>query len=161
LFYACVFIASSATAQSHTERTGVNSVLGVSPSTPAFVKEVAISDMFEIESSKLAQQKSSPPAKSFADHMIRDHTKTSMELNSLVQGGKVRADLPTAMDSSHQTKLDKLKTLNGDDFSKNYDQMQRDAHKDAVDLFERYAMGGDNADLKQWPPAHYQPCRCI
>jgi putative membrane protein len=147
---ACVFTAASATAQSPAERTGVNSALGVSPSTPDFVKEVANSDMFEIESSKLAQQKGNPPAKSFADHMIMEHTKTSMELKSLVQGGKVRADLPTAMDSSHQTKLDKLKSLNGDDFSKNYDQMQRDAHKDAVDLFGRYAKDGDNADLRLW-----------
>ena len=28
--------------------------------------------------------------------------------------------------------------------------MQVDAHKDAVNLFERYAKGGDNADLKAW-----------
>ena len=147
---AALVMASSASAQSPTERTGVNSALGVSPSTPDFVKEVAISDMFEIESSKLAQQKGNPAAKAFADHMIMDHTRTSMELKSLVQGGKVHADLPATIDSSHQTKLDKLKSLTGDDFSKNYDQMQRDAHKDAVDLFGRYAKGGDNADLKQW-----------
>src|SRR5206468_1791281 len=146
---AALIVAGSASAQSPTERTGVNSALGLSPSTPDFVKEAAISDMFELESSKLAQQKGNPPTKSFAENMIMDHTKTSMELKSLVQGGKVHAELPAAMDSSHQTKLDKLKGLNGDDFSKNYDQMQRDAHKDAVDLFGRYAKGGDNADLKQ------------
>jgi putative membrane protein len=75
--------------------------LGVSPSTPDFVKEVAISDMFEIESSKLAQQKGgSSTRSSFAEHMIMDHTKTSMELKSLVQSGKVHADLPAALDSS-------------------------------------------------------------
>src|ERR1700716_202152 len=93
---ACTVLASlagPAVAQSVGERTGVNSALGVSPSTPDFVKEVAISDMFEIESSKLAQQKGSSPTKSFADRMILDHTKTSMELKSLVQGGKVHADL--------------------------------------------------------------------
>ncbi|MCC8958751.1 DUF4142 domain-containing protein [Bradyrhizobium sp. Pear77] len=28
--------------------------------------------------------------------------------------------------------------------------MEVSAHKDAVDLFERYAKGGDNADLKNW-----------
>jgi putative membrane protein len=27
---------------------------------------------------------------------------------------------------------------------------QVDAHKDAVDLFERYAESGDNPDLKSW-----------
>jgi putative membrane protein len=54
------------------------------------------------------------------------------------------------MDSSHQTKLDKLNGLNGDQFSKNYNQMQLDAHKGAVDLFGRYAKGGDNTELKKW-----------
>jgi putative membrane protein len=28
--------------------------------------------------------------------------------------------------------------------------MQVSAHRDAVSLFERYAKGGDNADLKDW-----------
>lgn len=46
--------ASAAPAQSVGEKTGVNSTLGISPSTPDFVKQVAIGDMFEIESNKLA-----------------------------------------------------------------------------------------------------------
>lgn len=40
------------------ERSGINSVVGTAPSTQDFVTQAAISDMFEIESSKLAQQKS-------------------------------------------------------------------------------------------------------
>lgn len=54
---ACVLLAGPALAQSLGEKTGVNSALGVAPATADFVKEVAISDMFEIESSKLAQQR--------------------------------------------------------------------------------------------------------
>ena len=61
---ACLMIAAPALAQSVGEKTGVNSMLGVSPSTSDFVKEVAISDMFEIESSKLAQQKGNAAEKS-------------------------------------------------------------------------------------------------
>jgi putative membrane protein len=148
---AAVAIASPAAAQSVGERTGVNSVLGVTPKTEDFVKQVAISDMFEIESSKLAQQKAAAaPVKTFAGQMVTDHGKTSTELKGLVSGGKVKAELPTAMDSSHQLKLDKLKGLNGGDFDKQYVAGQQAAHKDAVDLFERYAKGGDNADLKNW-----------
>lgn len=40
-------LATSASAQSVGEKTGANALLGVSPSTPDFVKMVAISDMFE------------------------------------------------------------------------------------------------------------------
>jgi putative membrane protein len=146
----CLLLAAPALAQSAGEKTGVNSALGISPTTADFVKEVAISDMFEIESSKLAQDKGNAPEKSFAAQMVTDHTKTSTELKGLVSSGKVKADLPTALDSSHQSKLDKLKGESGKDFSSDFDSIQVSAHKDAVSLFERYAKGGDNADLKNW-----------
>jgi putative membrane protein len=146
----CLLFAAPALAQSAGEKTGVNSALGISPTTPDFVKEVAISDMFEIESSKLAQQKGNAADKTFASQMVTDHTKTSNELKGLVTSSKVKAELPTALDSSHQSKLDKLKGESGKDFSSDYDSMQVSAHKDAVSLFERYAKSGENADLKDW-----------
>lgn len=139
-------LASSAQAQSVGEKTGINSALGISPSTADFVKQVAVSDMFEIESSKLAAEKADAATKAFAQQMIKDHTKTSTELKGIAQG----AEIPTAMDSSHQSKLDKLKGLSGPDFTKQYRSDQVSAHKDAVSLFERYANGGDNEKLKAW-----------
>src|SRR5712672_4767183 len=145
-----LLFASPILAQSAGEKTGVNSALGISPTTADFVKEVAISDMFEIESNKLAQQKGNAAEKTFASQMVTDHTKTSTELKGLVSGGKVKAELPTALDSSHQSKLDKLKRERGKDFSSEFNSMQASAHKDAVSLFERYAKSGDNPDLKNW-----------
>src|SRR5258708_71755 len=44
-------------AQSAGEKSGVNSVLGITPATADFVKMVAMSDMFEIQASKIAQDK--------------------------------------------------------------------------------------------------------
>jgi len=150
-FAAIAALAAPAFSQSMGERSGVNSVLGVTPKTEDFVSKVAISDMFEIESSKLAQQKAQGAAvKTFAGQMVADHGKTSSELKALVSGGKVKADIPAAVDSSHQSKLDKLKGLSGADFDKQYISDQQSAHKDAIDLFERYAKGGENADLKGW-----------
>jgi putative membrane protein len=145
-----LLLAGPALAQSVGEKTGVNSVLGVSPSTPDFVKQVAISDMFELESNKLAQQKGNAEEKSFASQMITDHTKTSNELKTMVSSGKVKAELPSGLDSAHQSKLDKLKNASGNNFSSEFNSMQVDAHKDAVDLFERYSKGGDNAELTDW-----------
>jgi putative membrane protein len=146
----CVFLAGPVLAQSIGEKTGVNSALDIAPTTADFVKEVAISDMFEIDSSKLAQDKGNAPEKTFASQMVADHTKTSTELKTLVSSGKVKTELPTALDSSHQSKLDTLKGESGKDFSSDFDSMQVSAHKDAVSLFERYAKGGDNSDLKDW-----------
>ena len=146
----CLLVASPVLAQSVGEKTGVNTALGVSPSTPDFVKQVAISDMFEIESNKLGEQKGNAAEKGFASQMVKDHTKTSNELKELVASGKVKVELPTALDSAHQSKLDKLKSKTGKDFSSDFSSMQKEAHEDAVSLFERYSKGGDNADLKTW-----------
>lgn len=140
---------STAIAQSMGEKTGVNSVLGVAPSTPDFVKEAALSDMTEIATSKLAQDRGDADAKTFASQMVTDHTKTSEELKALVSGG-VKAEIPAALDEAHQKKVDKLKDAKAEDFNSDYASMQVSAHKDAVSLFERYAKGGDDAKLKDW-----------
>jgi len=147
---AALLCSSAALAQSVGEKTGVNSTLGIAPTTQDFIKEAAMSDMLEIESSKIAQQKGNADEKKFADQMITDHTKTSSELKGLVSGGDVKAELPTQLDSSSQGKLDKLRNAKPEDFPGQYDPMQVSAHKDAVSLFERYAKGGDNARLKDW-----------
>ena len=96
------------------------------------------------------REKQQAQEKTFAQQMVTDHTETSNDLEGLVTGGKVKAELPTAVDSSHQSKLDKLKDASGKDFSSDFDSYQVSAHKDAVPLFERYAKGGDNAELKGW-----------
>lgn len=145
-----LLFASPVLAQSAAEKTGVNSVLGVAPKTEDFVAEAATSDMFEIESSKLALERSDGATKAFAQQMITDHEKTTGELKGLVSSGKVKATVPTAMTSSQQDMLDKLKGLQGADFTKQYHSDQQSAHEDAVDLFKRYGDEGDNADLKAW-----------
>ena len=147
---AVLISAPAVLAQSAGEKTGVNSALGISPTTQDFVTEAANSDMLELAAAKAAQEKGNPDEKKFAEEMITDHTKTSTELKGLVSSGKVKAELLTALDSSHQSKLDKLKGESGKDFSSDFDSMQVSAHKDAVSLFERYAKGGDNSDLKDW-----------
>jgi putative membrane protein len=142
-------------AQGIGERSGLNSALGISPSTQDFVTQAAMSDMLEIESGKLAEQNAADPkTKQFGQQLVRDHQKTTDELKALVNGGKVTATLPNTLDSSHQSKLDKLKGLKGADFDKAFDDLQTSAHKDGTSSFERYAKGGDNAELKAFASKH-------
>lgn len=144
-----VAAAAPSFAQSVPEKTGVNQALSIAPKTQDFVTLAAQSDMLEIQSSKLALQKSdSAKTKTFAQKMIDDHTKTSAELKELVSSGKVKVSAPSALDKTHQAKLDKLTKLQGKDFTKQYDDMQVSAHKDAVSLFERYGKDGDDPTLK-------------
>ncbi len=107
--------------------------------------------MFEVQASQLALEKrADKETRPFARKMVKDHQKTSSELKSLVEGGKVKATLPTALDSEHQKMLDDLKAKSGKDFDQSYDQIQLKAHQDAVALFEAYAKGGDDPELKKW-----------
>lgn len=144
----CLMLPGAALAQSVGEKTGVNSLVGVAPSTQDFVTEAAISDMFEIETSKLAQEKKDSHADAFAQKMITDHASTTEAIKAMVQSGRLTATIPTSLDGSHQSKLDKLKGLDGAAFENQFRSDQIAGHKDAVDLYRRYADGGDHPDLK-------------
>src|ERR1700761_8495119 len=147
---AALFLLAPASAQSVGEKTGVNSTLGISPTTQDFVTEAANSDMMEIAAAKLAQEKGNADEKKFAEQMITDHTKTTAAIKGMVESGDVKAEIPASLDSSHQSKLDNLRGAKQDNFASDYDSMQVSAHKDAVSLFERYSKSGDNAKLKDW-----------
>ena len=125
---------TAAAAETVTEKTGVNSALGIAPKTQDFVTEAAGSDMTEIAAAKIALQKGDGDEKQFADQMVKDHTQTSTELKALVSGGDVQATLPTAPDSASQKQIDKLNAATPADFRGEYDPMQVSAHKSAVSL---------------------------
>lgn len=148
--FALLLISSTAFAQSTAETTGVNSALNIPPKTEDFVKEVSMSDIFEIESSKLALQKGNTATKAFAQQMIDAHEKTTSELKELIDGGKVKAPAATGMSDAQKKSFDELKDLSGKEFDDAYQDDQEDAHEDAVDVFKRYASEGENADLKAW-----------
>jgi len=101
---ALALLATPAMAQSIGEKTGVNSTLGITPTTEDFVKEAAISDMFEIQSSQMPQERGNAPGKTFAATMVNDHQKTTDELKSMVSSGEVKVQLPSALDSSKTTR---------------------------------------------------------
>jgi putative membrane protein len=127
---------------------------GAAPSASDFVQTAAMSDMYEVAAGKIAEQKGQSPAvKGFGQMMVEAHRKTTQELTGIVkaQGGKV--EFPTKLDSKHQKLIDDLNNASNETFDGTYAKQQVDAHKDAVDLFEKYAKNGDNADLKKFAQA--------
>ena len=120
-------------------------------SADKFVQTVAMSDMFEVESSKLAAGRSRHARiKKFADHMVKDHQKTTEELKQLLSRAKLNLPLPSSPDPEHQAMLGQLQGATGDQFDEAYSKMQLKGHEDAVALFESYSRNGDNAELKKW-----------
>ena len=132
-------------AQSVSERSGINAPIGVSPSTVDFVRMVALSDMFEIESATLALDRSTDAqVRVFAQRMLKDHQATTTELKAAIAGRGAIAAPPTALDDAHETKLTQLRNLKGLGFDRQYRTEQIAAHEDAVSLFTRYAEGTED-----------------
>lgn len=114
-----------------------------------FAEKAAISDMFEIQAGKLAQdQAKEQGVKQFGSHMVADHTKTSDAMKTMAREKSMT--LPAKLDSEHQQKLDKLRGLKGDQFDSAYLQGQMDAHQTAVTLFRQQAENGKDADLRRF-----------
>lgn len=118
----------------------------------SFVEMAASSDMFEIESSKLAKARGvGGEVAKFADQMIADHTRTSAELKSLVARMNPSIALPTEMIGRHRTMLQTLTEAgHGNSNTRAYIDSQRAAHNEAVALYTAYAQSGDNAELRSF-----------
>lgn len=113
-----------------------------------FAEKATISNMFEIESSKVALEKTTgEEAKAFAQHMIDDHTKAGEEMKAAADA-QGNITLPTALDAEHESKVDQLKGLSGEQFDGEYLSMQLAAHEDAVALFDGYSKNGTEGELK-------------
>jgi len=111
-----------------------------------FVKNAALSDMYEIEASKLAEAHAkSPEIKKFAREMIADHTKTTAKLKPAAKAAGITP--PTELDNRRQGLINNLKTA-GADFDKTYATQQAASHQEALDLMQNYAKNGENAQLK-------------
>ncbi len=146
----CALLTFPAFAETASEKLGVNSALGIAPTTADFVNEAVTGNLFEIRSSQLAQKDGDAATKAFADQMVADHEKMGNELKELIQSKKIDVTLPSEPTSKQQSELSKLEKLKSADFDKQYRADQYSGHKDVVSLFQRYANSGDNADLKQW-----------
>lgn len=121
----------------------------------AFVDAVASSDMLEMESSRLAQDKADQSSKDFAARMLKDHGATTDELKQIVQSSQGKLQFPGQMSKAHTAKLDRLQKAKTDQaFDKAYDNLQREAHKQAIALFQRYAKSGDDEQLRAFAEKH-------
>lgn len=122
----------------------------ISAATQQFITNVAISDLFEIASARLALARGTEPQKAFANQMIADHGKTSSELRQIIVVRSMNVDLPSQLDTAHQAKYDQLNDARGGDFGALYATQQVAAHKEAIANFDRYAKGGDVPELRDW-----------
>lgn len=117
-----------------------------------FVKETALGGMAEVEMGKLATQKASSEAvKQFGQRMVDDHSKANEQLKQAA--AKSNIEIPAALDSKHQSHIDKLAKLSGPEFDKAYVKNQVKDHKHDVDKFKDEAQNGSDPNVKQFAMA--------
>jgi predicted outer membrane protein len=104
-----------------------------------------MSSSTEIDAAKLAATRSSDKdVKSFARHMMADHTKLTVQLKMAAPHG-----VTVPKDNSDTAVLDSLKPLKGKAFDALYIQkVGLEGHQKAVSAFQQEASSGQNADLR-------------
>lgn len=123
---------------------------GGTPTDAGFFQNASAANVAEIQMSQVAlKQAKSPSVKTFAQHMIDDHTKANDELRSLKSGDKgyslVEEPAPDA-----QKAIDAMSRLQGADFDKAYAKEMVADHEKAVAIFQVEIEKGSNPKLKEF-----------
>jgi putative membrane protein len=114
-----------------------------------FAMSAAMGGMMEVEMGRLAAQKgASDEVRQFGQRMVDDHTKANEELMQLASGKGMT--LPAAPDPKHRSEMQKLSSLSGERFDREYVKMMVKDHKKAVGEFQKQAARGADPDLKSF-----------
>jgi putative membrane protein len=114
-----------------------------------FVPAAAISDMYEVEAGKIAEDRAqNREVKAFAAKMVKAHTQTTNELKSILASNGAPVAPPATLDNRRQGMIDELRGAKAADFDNRYLSQQIDAHKEALILMKGYAKDGDVASVK-------------
>jgi putative membrane protein len=128
---------ASADTMNHTGPDNMSSSKpSASPADSAFLVTAYQIGTFEVEIGKLALKNSQDAqVKEFANMMITDHTAMSKEVEGLAAQKGVM--LPAALGDDLKKKCDKLYSLTGKEFDKDYASINVKGHAEAIVLFTK------------------------
>lgn len=137
---------------SDTSRSGMSGSMSSSQKIDdkEFVKQAASSGQYEVESSKLVQDKvKDPQIKQLAKTMEDDHKQANDELKRLAKQANV-SDVPSSPQGADQQMLSQLKQANEQQLGQEYIQQQIQAHQKAIQLFRQAQTQVQDPQLKQF-----------
>jgi len=124
---------------------------GTAVAAPQFAAQAAGSDLFEIASGKLAQQKGeSIGVKEFGEQLVSEHSQSSTELKAALANVRPPVALPSAPPAELQAKLQALQGLSGDQFDQRFIADQIASHQQTLAAVNGYVATGDNPALRDW-----------
>lgn len=113
-----------------------------------YVMAAGMSDLYEINSSQIALEKSqNAGVRKFAQMMIDHHQKTTAATMKAAKAAGL-TPMPPALDAGATASINELQTASAADFDRLYIGQQGPAHQAALDLHQSYASGGDKAPLR-------------
>lgn len=114
-----------------------------------FVNEATSDGIMEIRMAEIAMQKSqNPEVDQLAEHIKADHEKAGAELKSIA--ASKNWSVPVMMMDKHQQKVEKLMETDADKFDEEYLETMVNAHKDAIDKFEKCADKNHDPEVTMW-----------
>ena len=120
-------------------------------SSPEFVAAIAASDLFEIESGRLAATKATTPElKAFGEMLVKDHQESSTLLRNAAANASPAISVPSSLPADHQAMLDSLKSATGAEFDQMFIDQQMKAHSRALSALNAYVQVGDRPALKSF-----------
>jgi putative membrane protein len=129
---------------------GKNGMMGkVSSKDKKFMMDAAMGGMEEVEMGRLAASNATDAdVKAFGQKMVDDHTKANDQLKQVAQTKGVT--LPTDMNKSQHSDMDKLSKMTGADFDHAYVKMMVKDHKKDVADFSKESKSGSDSDVKSF-----------
>lgn len=113
-----------------------------------YVMAAGQSDMYEINSSQVALEKSqNAGVRRFADMLIKHHQKTTAATMKAATKAGMTPPAP-ALASGAEASIAELQAASPADFDRLYLAQQVPAHQAALDLHQSYAAGGDQKALR-------------
>jgi putative membrane protein len=117
-------------------------------SAPTYLAMAGAADQFEIQSSRLALQKSANARViEFARMMVSDHNNSTQQLVAAARTAGISPP-PPVLNGEQRAMLDQLRGLSGPAFDAAYGRAQVAAHQEALALHRAYAAGGDTPVLR-------------
>jgi putative membrane protein len=118
-----------------------------------FAETAMVSDMYEIQAGRLAEdQASSPAVKAFGRQMVEGHTQTTTQLKSTVDRTLVGQQVtpPPKLDPKHLEMYKELQSAHGDAFDALYVRQQLLAHRETLAVMQGYAANGREPELRRF-----------
>ncbi len=116
---------------------------------PGFVARATLSDLYEIESSRLALERTqSATVRAYAQMMVDAHTGTSRQLTELLRTSGSQITPQTSLDREGSDRMADLRSAPAERFDALYLEQQAEAHQTTLALMRDYASGGDTPVLQ-------------